>query len=805
MAAFPPEVEPASVHGFETPPTGLTLDEIAGRTAAGQTNDVDQRSSRSLGEILRANILTRFNFLLGTLLLLILVAGDPKDGLFGIVLVANALIGIVQELRAKRTLDRLAVLNTPGARVVREGKTADIAVRGLVLDDLVATHTGDQVVADGVVRSAEGLQVDESLLTGESEPIDKKTGDQVRSGSFVVAGSGTYQATAVGREAYAVKLTAEAQRFELVRSELMQGINQLLRYVTFAIVPTAVLLVVSQLHVFRHWRMAIVGVVAGLVAMVPQGLVLLTSIAFGVAAVTLARRHVLVQELPAVEGLARVDVVCLDKTGTLTDGQIVLDRVETLDDAIGVEAALGALAAEEDPNQTLAAIGHAFAPPQGWIRSDSVAFSSTRKWSAASFDARGTWVIGAPEIVLDGQDRDALARAAELARTGQRVLALTHTQTPLSGTLLPAGRRSVAFVLLGEHVRPDAAATLAYFVEQGVALKVISGDNPLTVGAIATRLDVPHAEQPVDARQLPTDVDRLGEVLENHSVFGRVTPQQKQAMVKTLQARGHTVAMTGDGVNDALALKLADLGIAMGSGVPATRSVAQVVLLDGQFSSLPGVLAEGRRVTANIERVANLFITKTVWATILAITTSIALWPYPLLPRHLTVIDAVAIGIPSFFLALAPNDRRYVPGFVARVLRFTIPAGVVIFVSAFLTFWLARSHHLPLDQQRTAATLGVLVPSLAVLVILAFPLTWRRILLVVAMIVAFALLFPLEVVRHFYALSLPNQILGQTIAIGLIASAVLGAWWEISRRSARGPAEALQVGARGSQTSELTQ
>ncbi len=805
MAAFPPEVEPASVHGFETPPTGLTLDEIAGRTAAGQTNDVDQRSSRSLGEILRANILTRFNFLLGTLLLLILVAGDPKDGLFGIVLVANALIGIVQELRAKRTLDRLAVLNTPGARVVREGKTADIAVRGLVLDDLVATHTGDQVVADGVVRSAEGLQVDESLLTGESEPIDKKTGDQVRSGSFVVAGSGTYQATAVGREAYAVKLTAEAQRFELVRSELMQGINQLLRYVTFAIVPTAVLLVVSQLHVFRHWRMAIVGVVAGLVAMVPQGLVLLTSIAFGVAAVTLARRHVLVQELPAVEGLARVDVVCLDKTGTLTDGQIVLDRVETLDDAIGVEAALGALAAEEDPNQTLAAIGDAFAPPQGWIRSDSVAFSSIRKWSAASFDARGTWVIGAPEIVLDGQDSDALARAAELARTGQRVLALTHTQAPLSGTSLPAGRRSAAFVLLGEHVRPDAAATLAYFVEQGVALKVISGDNPLTVGAIAARLDVPHAEQPVDARQLPTDVDRLGEVLENHSVFGRVTPQQKQAMVKTLQARGHTVAMTGDGVNDALALKLADLGIAMGSGAPATRSVAQVVLLDGQFSSLPGVLAEGRRVTANIERVANLFITKTVWATILAITTSIALWPYPLLPRHLTVIDAVAIGIPSFFLALAPNDRRYVPGFVARVLRFTIPAGVVIFVSAFLTFWLARSHHLPLDQQRTAATLGVLVPSLAVLVILAFPLTWRRILLVVAMIVAFALLFPLEVVRHFYALSLPNQILGQTIAIGLIASAVLGAWWEISRRSARGPAEALQVGARGSQTSELTQ
>jgi cation-transporting P-type ATPase E len=784
MAMPFPRDQGASVENrtFNTPPGGLTLADVASRTAAGQTNDTAQRTSRRVGEILRANILTRFNFLLGSLLILILAVGQPQDALFGFVLFANALIGIIQEMRAKRTLDRLAVLNAPRAHVKREGQTYDIASEALVLDDLVSAHAGDQVIADGVVRSTIGLEVDESLLTGESEPVEKQTGDLVRSGSFVSGGSGTYQATAVGRDAYAVQLATEARRFELVRSELMLGINRLLRGVTWAIVPVAALLIVSQLHVFANWRTAITGVVAGLVAMVPQGLVLLTSIAFGVAAVTLARRQVLVQELPAIEGLARVDVVCLDKTGTLTDGTIVFDRTEQLGHRADIDAALGALAAEDSPNQTLAAIGRRFSPPSGWARVKTVPFSSDRKWSGASFHAQGTWVLGAPEMVLTTNDVEALNRASELARTGQRVLALVHSEIRLDGPSLPEPRFPAGFVLLEEHVRPDAAPTLAYFAEQGVTLKVISGDSALTVGAIAARLNVPRAEEPIDARELPDDGDGLGQVLEGHSVFGRVTPQQKQAMVKALQAQGHTVAMTGDGVNDALALKLADLGIAMGSGAPATRAVAQVVLLDGRFASLPGVLAEGRRVTANIERVANLFITKTVWATLLALAIGFARWPYPLLPRHLTIIDAIAIGIPSFFLALAPNTRRYLPGFVGRVLRFTIPAGLIVATSMFLAFWLARSHHLPLVQQRTAATLGALIPSLFILVILAFPLTWRRILLVVAMTVGFVLLFPLRFVRDFYALSLPRGLLPQTILLGLATSAVLGALWEFTRR-----------------------
>jgi cation-transporting P-type ATPase E len=785
-------VAPDRAH--ETPPTGLTEAEVRERVERGESNASAERTSRTFGEILRANIFTRFNAILGVLLVVILVVGHPQDALFGIVLVSNALIGIVQEVRAKRTLDQLAVLSEPRVRVVRDGEVRETPVDDVVLDDLVELRTGDQIAADGIVQATTALQVDESLLTGESDPVDKQTGDQVLSGSFVVAGSGRFQTTAVGDDAYARKLAAEARRFALARSELMDGINQILRYVTWGIFPVAALLLVSQFYALDDWRDAVAGTVAGVVGMVPQGLVLLTSVAFGVAAVTLARRKVLVQELPAVEGLARVDVVCFDKTGTLTDGNIVFDRFERLDDQAPVEAALGALAADEDRNATLNAIAEAFPAADGWQRTGFVPFSSARKWSAATFGDHGTWVFGAPELVWAGRDGDVSAQAERLAATGQRVLLLARTDAPLDGESLPDGMRAAALVLFEEQVRPDAAETLAYFAQQGVALKVISGDSPHTVGAVAARVGMPHADRPFDARELPEDLGDLGETLEQRSVFGRVTPHQKQDMVKALQAKGHTVAMTGDGVNDALALKLADIGVAMGSGAPATRAVAQLVLLDGRFSTMPGVVAEGRRVTANIERVANLFITKTVWATILAIAVSLAFWPYPFLPRHLTVIDTLTIGIPAFFLALAPNLRRYIPGFVNRVLRFTIPAGSVAAAATFSAFALARFDDLPLTEQRTAATIVMLMVSLTVLVILAQPLTWRRVVLVALMIVGFLLLFPIEYVREFYDLEVPSDVLTGVILIGLAGVTVLAGGWEVSRRLGRGPAAAIQAG-----------
>ena len=741
-----------------TPPAGLSSAEVAERRSRGLGSSGPDRTSRSVAEILRANIFTRFNLILGVLLAVILALGDPQDALFGIVLVSNAVIGIAQELRAKRTLDRLAVLSAPRVRVIRDGATQDIDIASLVVGDLIDLRAGDQLVADGLVRESESLQADESLLTGEQEPVAKQAGDRLLSGSFVAAGSGGYQAMAVGAEAYARKLAAEARRFTVVRSELIDGINRILRYVTWAIVPVAVLTMISQLHAGQTTKQALTGTVAALVGMVPQGLVLLTSVAFGVAAVTLARRRVLVQQLPAVEGLARVDVVCLDKTGTLTDGTIAFDSLISLDGQAPAEAALGALANDENRNATLAA------------------------WSAASFAGHGTWVLGAPEMMLPASQRALLSQAADLAAGGRRVLALARTGRPLDGESLPADLRPVAFILLAERLRPDASDAIRYFASQGVAMKVISGDSPLTVSAVAKAAGLPDAGDPVDARQLPDDPGELGRLLEEHSVFGRVTPHQKQAMVTALQARGHTVAMTGDGVNDVLALKLADLGIAMGSGAAATKAVAELVLLDGRFAALPGVVAEGRRVTANIERVANLFVTKTVWAALLAVAVGVALLPYPFLPRHLTIIDSLAIGIPSFFLALAPNRRRYLPGFVGRVLRFAIPAGCLVAAATFAAYVLARADGLPLVQQRTAATLVALMLSLGVLVLLAMPLTWRRLVLVGAMVAGFIALFPVAAVRRFYALALPSSHLWQTLLIGAVGIVALVAFWEISGR-----------------------
>jgi cation-transporting P-type ATPase E len=764
---------------------GLTSAEAARRLATGSAQTAE-RTSRPIAEILRANILTRFNLILGTLLVVILSVGAPQDALFGIVLVANAVIGIAQELRAKITLDRLAVLTAPRVRVLRDGSQREIAVAELVTGDLVMLRPGDQLVADGVVRNSASMQADESLLTGESDPVAKGPGDQLMSGSFVVAGSGDYLATGVGAESYARKLAAEARRFTLVRSELVDGINRILRYITWAIPAVAVLALVSQLHARLTAPEAVTGTVAALVGMVPQGLVLLTSIAFGVSAVTLARGRVLVQQLPAVEGLARVDVVCFDKTGTLTDGTIAFDQLVALADRAAAEAALGALARDEG-NATMAAIRLAFPPPSDWPPVGVVPFSSARKWSAASFAGQGTWVLGAPEIVLAARDSDTLAEAAASAAAGKRVLALARTDAPLTGEELPANLSAAALVLLSERLRPDTAETIRFFAAQGISLKVISGDSPRILAAVAAAAGLTREGEAVDARELPDDPDALGAVLEQRSVFGRVAPHQKQAMVRALQARGHTVAMTGDGVNDVLALKLADIGIAMGSGAAATRAVAELVLLDGEFAKLPAVVAEGRRVMANIERVANLFITKTVWATALALVAGAALLPYPFLPRHLTIIDSLAIGIPSFFLALAPNRRRYLSGFLRRVLWFAIPAGLIVAGAALAAYLLARAEGLPLAQQRTAATIVTLVLSLFVLLLLAVPLTWRRLVLVAALVAGFVLLFPLPVVRRFYELRLPSGYLSSTLPVAAAGIVALTACWLLLRRRGAGP------------------
>jgi cation-transporting ATPase E len=520
--------------------------------------------------------------------------------------------------------------------------------------------------------------------------------------------------------------------------------------------------------------------------------VLLTSISFGLAALALARRRVLVQELPAVEGLARVDVVCLDKTGTLTEGIVEFDRLELLDAEASrdaVAAALGSISHDEGGNATQDAIAAAFPAPSGWARDGIVAFSSARKWSAASYGSNGAWVLGAPEMVITDHSEPSRHRADELAATGSRVLLLARAEA-LAGEDLPSGLEAVALVLLEEKVRPDAADTLKYFHAQGVKLKVISGDNPRTVGAVAKRVGLPDSGEPVDARELPEDIDELAEILEHHSVFGRVTPHQKRAMVTALQSREHVVAMTGDGVNDALALKDADIGVAMGSGAAATRAVAQLVLLDSEFNRLPGVVAEGRRVIANIERVSNLFLTKTTYASLLAIVTVIVAWPAYFLPRQSTIVNALTIGIPAFFLALAPNTQRYVPGFIKRVLRFAIPAGAIIATAVTVSYALARVEDVGTREARTTATIVLMILGLYVLAILARPYTAYRLVLLLAMIGLFlgALLIPLA--QDIFKLELP----GTTILVqGLAVAAVGCAGLELVTRAVRRWSRAREV------------
>jgi cation-transporting ATPase E len=740
--------------------TGLTSAEVSERVARGLVNDVPQAPTRTYGQIIRANVVTRFNILLGSLLVVILVVGPLQDALFGIVLVANALVGIVQELRAKRTLERLALINAPRARVVRDGGRRDVALGDVVLDDVVELAPGDQVVVDGEVLDSLGLELDVSLLTGESEPVAKSKGDEVLSGSFVAAGSGSYRATRVGVQAHAARLAERARRFTLARSELRAGIDRIITFVTWVLVPTAALLFATQLTAGHEGlRGGLRGAVAGSVAMIPEGLVLLTSVTFAVSVVRLGRRQVLVQELPAVEILARVDVLCFDKTGTITAGDLVVQELVPLADGgpAAPAAALGAMAASDpNPNATLRAIGAAYPAPGGWAPRAVVPFSPARKWSAASFGEHGSFVLGAPEMLLPGPG-ELLRRTEAIAVEGHRVVLLAEAD----GALVPDGElpprlEPRAFVILGDHIRDDAAPTIAYFLEQGVATKVVSGDHPRTVAAVARGVGIPGTDQPVDARTLPDDPEALAEVVDHRSIFGRVVPDQKQAMVEALRSRGHVVGMTGDGVNDVLALKDADLGIAMGSGSSASRAVAQLVLLDSRFATLPHVVAEGRQVIANIERVAKLFVTKTVYATALAVAVGIARLPFPFLPRQLTLIGSLTIGIPGFFLALEPNLRRARPDIVRRVIAFATPAGLIAATATLLAYWLAhRSPEVPLEEARTTATLTLTGAGLLVLWSLSRPLNMLRVTVIAAMVGIMAGVLAIPWLRAQFALVLP--------------------------------------------------
>ncbi|MFB7498106.1 cation-translocating P-type ATPase [Streptomyces sp. NPDC056161] len=777
-----------------TPSTGLTTAEVAERVSRGQVNDVPVRSSRSLAEIVRANVFTRFNAIIGVLWLVMLFVAPIQDSLFGFVILANTGIGIIQEWRAKQTLDSLAVVGEARPTVRRDGGAVEISTSEIVLDDLIEIGPGDKVAVDGVCAEADGLEVDESLLTGEADPVVKHPGDRVMSGSFVVAGGGAFVATKVGREAYAAQLAEEASRFTLVHSELRTGISTILKYVTWMMVPAAVGLVITQLVVKNNnLKDAVARTVGGIVPMVPEGLVLLTSVAFAIGVIRLGRKQCLVQELPAIEGLARIDTVCLDKTGTLTEGGMDVTELRALNgsDETYVRKVLGALGESDPrPNASLQAIIDAYPDSEDWRCVESLPFSSARKYSGATFSEGGgessTWLLGAPDVLLTDGD-PALAETERLNEQGLRVLLLTRAVRDLDDTDVAKGAHAAALVVLEQRLRPDAGDTLRYFADQNVRAKVISGDNAVSVGAVAAKLGLSGAA--VDARGLPAERTEMADALDRATVFGRVTPQQKRDMVGALQYHGHTVAMTGDGVNDVLALKDADIGVAMGSGSEATRAVAQIVLLNNSFATLPSVVAEGRRVIGNITRVATLFLVKTVYSVLLALLVVCWQVEYPFLPRHLTLLSTLTIGVPAFFLALAPNNERAQPHFVRRVMRYSIPGGVVAGLATFATYLLARHYYTgpdALPAQTSAATLTLFLISMWVLAIIARPYTWWRVALVAAMGVAFLFVLAVPALQSFFALKLVGVTMPWTaVGVAVIACAALEFLWRWVDRRAR--------------------
>ena len=775
----------------------LTSSEVADRISRGEVNRVERVTSRSARDIVVANVFTRVNAIYFVLFLVVAFTGHWLDGLFGLLIVVNSAVGMVQEIRAKRTLDRLAILNASTVTVVRADGEHALDPAEIVVDDVVEVSAGDQVPVDGDLLSTHGLEVDESLLTGESEALAPAVGAPLLSGSVVVAGTGRLRATRVGEHAYAARLAREASTYSAPSSGLRAGIDTILRYLTWVLVPVGALMVWNQLtQTALPLDDALRGMVAALVPMVPEGLVLMTSVAMAVGVIRLGRRQCLVQDLPAMEALARVDVVCFDKTGTLTeDGMRVRELVlldGTQDEAWAALATIGA--GESRPNASMRAILEATDAVRGDDATARVPFSSARRWAAAQTPA-ATWVVGAPDGLLPGHP--ALERAAEESAGGRRVLALTRSTAPLAGTALPAGLTAVALVVLDQRVRPEAAGTLRFFEEQGVTLKVISGDAPVAVAAVAEQVGLPHAHDTVDGGRLPTDPDELGRVAEDASVFGRVRPDQKRELVRALAARGRTVAMTGDGVNDVLAMKEADVGVAMGSGSPAARAVARLVLLDSSFATLPFVVAEGRRVVANIERVATLFLSKTVYSVLLALVVALTALPFPLLPRHVTLIAWFTIGIPAAVLALAPNREPARDGFVARVLAAAVPGGVAVAVAAYGAYAVARSvigtgsaHTVPTS---TAAFLALVVVAFDILVDVARPLRPWKVALVTAMVGAMTAVVALPLGQRLFQLDPTDPrvllVAGGGAAVGLVLRRVLRvavrAWAD--RRAAGAP------------------
>jgi magnesium-transporting ATPase (P-type) len=784
---------------------GLTSKEAAARLR--KLGPPPETSSRSVSSIVAGNVFTLFNAIIGVFFVLDLALGLYADSIFGLIAVINSYIGIRQELKAKATLDELAVLVAPHARVVRDGAVSELPASEVVPGDVVAVGPGDQLVADGEVIATRGMTLDESMLTGEADGIQKNVGDRVLSGSFCISGSGYYLVDAVREKSYAGRLAGEAKAFRHPPSPLQEEVNRVIVVCTYAMLPLAVLLLVTLKLRNTGLDEAAQTATAGLVTLIPEGLVLLMSVTFAVAAVRLARRDTLVQQMSASESLAAVDTICVDKTGTLTAGELRLAGVEF---AAGVDPALGAAtlarfaASAGDRNKTLETIAERYPGEAAPVRAE-VPFSSEWKWSGlalADGNSGGTYVLGAPDVLVEcGALTLPPALAAKLeaeTAAGRRVVAFGETGEALPrdpGSEAAPRLAPLALIVLEETLRPDAAETIAYMREQEVDLKLISGDARATVTAVAYAVGVPDDAGVVEGPELPEDPDELREVALAKTIFCRIKPEQKKALVAALVGAGRYVAMIGDGVNDVPALKQARMAVAMGSGAQVTKGVADVVLLKDQFSRLPEAVGEGRRIARNIHRLGRLYLTKTVYAAALILLVAVPGFAFPFLPRHLTLAAFLTIGIPSFVLALAPSDGPLYRGRLLRALAaFAVPAGVATALGSILSFFLVDTvAGAGLDAGRTAATTTLIVLGLAFVLLLErgpgrehIAIQSYMLALIAGLGALYALILAAAPVRDFFEMELLSSVqwflamlaaaIGLTIASVIWRLPVVEAW-----------------------------
>ena len=739
--------------------TGLTDEQVNARIAEGKVNADENPNTRTYKQIVRENTLTFFNFLNLVLLVLVLLVGSYKNAFFVCIIIINTLIGIAQEIRAKKTIDKLAILTARKSVVIREGQKWTVPTEELVLDDVVCLKTGDQVPADA--RILEGsLEVNESLLTGESDNLPKNEGDELFSGSFVTSGEACCQIIHVGKDNYAAQITSEAKEFKRHNSELKNSLNAILKVISIIIVPLGALLFYKQYYIVGDtFRDSVVSMVAGVLGMIPEGLVLLTSVALTLGALVLANKKTLVQELYCIETLARVDTLCLDKTGTITEGTMCVERVEpyvstgrTETAATEPESAESTEAEEQvqtdsafmeeidvimgnmmyvlkDQNATIDALRKRFPAKQDMTPEHVIPFSSDRKYSGVVFEEKGTYLMGAAQFLFPENNEELTEKCQAYAEEGLRVLVLAHSSQNAEGTELPEGLEPLALMLLTDVIREEAPDTLAFFDSQEVDLKVISGDDPVTVAAIARRAGLKNADSYVDATTLTTE-EELQDAVAQYSVFGRVTPQQKKAMVQALQSQGHTVAMTGDGVNDVLALKEADCSIAMAQGSDAAKNIANVVLLDSNFASMPHIVNQGRRVVNNIRTAASMFLIKTMFSVMLSLLTIFFGNAYPFEPIQMSLISACAVGIPTFLLAQENNYEKIDHTFLRHVFINAFPAAITITFCVFAVMLVCQNVYHSMAMLNTACVLVTGWNYMAALKTVYAPLnTYRKVII----------------------------------------------------------------------------